>query len=129
MADEKAIKQMTAVKGAGSYHPCLCCKNIVGRLDARGFDPQGYLQHYSCSDASKFDEYTFEGFCESCAHIKAAWAESVVCGEEAEKHLGISFEQGLSIPFSERASVYRVPETIFLGRHACVVGKWGHRQV
>ena len=61
LADEKAVKQAFSVKGASGTKMCLCCKNIVGRLDvARG----GYLAHHSWATPDLFDPHTDESFIE-----------------------------------------------------------------
>ena len=39
LADEKAIKEILAVKGAGSYKPCCKCRAIVGRILAPDVRP------------------------------------------------------------------------------------------
>jgi hypothetical protein len=112
MADEKAIKQMTGAKGAGSYHPSVCSANIVGRLEVHQVRPP--FQHYTCSDPSLFDVYTFERFDEMCRQIQDAHDHGAPGeGERMETSLGIGFHAGRSIPFSPRAPLYRIPECVY----------------
>ena len=111
MADEKAIKQMLAVKGAGSYKPCCKCSAIVGRLDAA--DVRAPLKHYTCLLPAEFNEYTYERFCASCDEVRAAWAISAARGGEVETGLGISWLKGRALPFSDRAPLYRIPESVY----------------
>ena len=70
MADEKAIKQMLAVKGAASYKPCCKCRGILGRLEAD--EVHAPFQHYTCPFPAEFDEYTYDEFCASCQEVQAA---------------------------------------------------------
>ena len=113
MADEKAIKQLTGVAGASSYHPCLCCANILGRVaPALVGDADGYMQHYVCSEVDRFDRYTFQRFDAVCQEIAAAWAQSPARGREAELLYSIHYNDGLSILFSPLARICRVPECV-----------------
>ena len=111
MADEKAIKQILSVKGAGSYHPCAKCRLILGRLLPH--DVPAPFQHYTCADVDLWGQYTFETFCEACDAVRAAYAASSERGREMETLLGINYEDGLSLPFSAGAARYRVPECIY----------------
>ena len=43
LADEKAIKEVWSLKGPSGTKPCVCCKNVVGRMDV---EIGGYLVHY-----------------------------------------------------------------------------------
>ena len=49
LADEKAIKEMLAVKGAGSYKPCCKCMAIVGRILEADVRPPFQHQANTCS--------------------------------------------------------------------------------
>ena len=111
LADEKAIKEILAVKGAGSYKPCCKCMAILGRILAADVRPP--FQHYTCQCPALFDEYTYEGFLRACETVRGAWAESAIRGREMETLLGISWLEGRALPFSDRAPLYRIPESVY----------------
>ena len=59
LADEKALKEAWSVKGASGTKMCLCCKNVVGRMEVeRG----GYFVHYSWATPDDFDPHTDDSF-------------------------------------------------------------------
>ena len=58
LADEAAIKFLWPVKGAGSRHPCLKCKNVVSKKNADVTMTDNYFVTITEHDTSKFDAAT-----------------------------------------------------------------------
>ena len=71
LADEKALSASFGWKGAGSYHPCGVCKNILGRFSEA--DITAPFLHYSHRNADDFDLWTFEDFQHKAGDLAIAW--------------------------------------------------------
>ncbi len=58
-ADYKALCQMWGFRGAGSYHPCGLCANVLGILQPDQITDPAFV-HYSCKDPARFDVWTHD---------------------------------------------------------------------
>jgi hypothetical protein len=67
LADEKAIKEVWSLKGSSGTKPCVCCKNVVGRMDV---EVGGYLVHYRWARPEHFDLHTDSSFREMVEQLK-----------------------------------------------------------
>ena len=99
MSDEKAIMQMTGVKGASSYKPCLRCRTIFGRLRPPMLDgdPATHMQHYCCCDPRLCGEYSFDAFkytCDAIAAFRLAPATTKAAAKRIDIVLGIGYTEG-----------------------------------
>jgi hypothetical protein len=109
MADAKALQQMLGCKNSSSYKMCLCCRAIVGRFRP----PAGaYFQHHSQEDPRLWDEWTTADWHGAAALVAAEWAISPERGQAMEAHTGIFHNGGVGLPYSARAHLYRIPETV-----------------
>ena len=75
MADEKALSAALGWMGAGSYHPCGICPNILGRIAPDSItDPM--FKHYSHQHPDDFMQWTFESFQAAAMELRDVWAVS-----------------------------------------------------
>ena len=124
MTDAKALQQMVGAKPSGSYKTSLTNANLVGRvaIDAvRG----PYLQHYTCNDPRLWDTWTSARWHEAAALVAAEWTASPERGAQMELLLGIYHNEGLGLPYSTRAHLYRVPETVQWDAQHCIWASGG----
>ena len=75
IADEKAHKEIMAVKGAAGTKPCITCKNAVQFTDA-DHRPEYYVG-IECHDYDSFDYHTIASFYAMVDHLEAAHSEGM----------------------------------------------------
>ena len=114
LSDEKAIKQVCYCKGAGSYKPCLCCANVIGRLPPASVDDP-YFKHYSTIRATDFDQYSVDRWAAMCRHVEAVSAAGGAAAGQVAMECGMNFHP-LALPFVDGGNLsrrLRLPETVY----------------
>ena len=125
LADEKAIKEVVSCKGASGIKPCICCKNVVNRMEP----VDGYLQHISCADTALFDPQTQASLTYMAVDLAAkSRMLSSAEFEFLQKAYGLVYEPA-AILFDEHCrSVARFPDTIYWDWMHCLLASGGIAQ-
>jgi hypothetical protein len=92
VADEKALKEITGMKGASGTHCCLKCMNVVGRHAPSDLQDNPFLVHFTCAEHHRFVPWTGPDLDEALEELRAAWAERRrVHAQRRETELGITY--------------------------------------
>ena len=124
MADAKAFQQMLDIETSGSYRPCATIANLVGRVPVENMAGP-YMQHYSCGGTALWDPWTSERWHDAARLVADEWGVSAERGEHMEMMLGIYHNGGRGLPYSLRAPVYRLPETVQWDAMHCIWASGG----
>ena len=124
MADAKAIQQMLGIKPSSGYKPCATMANLVGRVSVENVAGP-YLQHYSCGGTALWDPWTSERWHDAARLVADEWEVSAERGERMETMLGIYHNGGRGLPYSARAPLYRLPETVQWDAMHCIWASGG----
>jgi hypothetical protein len=87
LADEKAHKELFAIKGASGMKPCLSCKNVCRFLPTSA---SGYLVDLSCVELNKLDKHTCQSIFEMADMLSALHGGRKAALEEMQKVTGIN---------------------------------------
>ena len=93
MADEKALKELFALKGSSGKKPCVACCNVVRLKEFGAADEALGLVPLGCADPSKFVRQTKAGWLSIINHLQANWDTSTKARRERlETDLGINYD-------------------------------------
>ena len=129
LADEKAIHETVQCKGSSGYKPCVTCKNVVGRIEARLAPPESGLVHYSEQDSARFQRWRPSEFARMCRRVQ----ETSRTGTRAElvteeRAFGVHFGDGFGLIWGEMAAVANIPDSIYWDEMHCLWGSGGIAQ-
>jgi len=124
LGDEKAIKEVVSCKGASGFKPCVCCKNVVNRMEG-----SAELVHISCPDIALFDRQSPESIAYMATDLAAK--HGVVSRADFEflqKAYGINFCESAIIFDEYCRDVVRFPDSIYWDWMHCLLSSGGVAQ-